>query len=211
MDGNGRWAKKRGLPRSAGHTAGAANFRTITRYASSIGVKYLTLYAFSTENWNRPAEEVSALMRLFRQYLEEALSDFMDENIRVRFLGDVSAFSPELQALLLEQTLEYTAAEYCSEVQTLYDLWCAGDEAALRQSLEEDIPDLTAEEAALYEEYLDAMIIQRNKDMLDVATSYLESGDTVFFAVGLAHLLQENGLVDTLQDAGYTVERVIYS
>lgn len=100
MDGNGRWAKKRGLPRSAGHTAGAANFRTITRYASSIGVKYLTLYAFSTENWNRPAEEVSALMKLFHQYLEEALRDFMDENIRVRFLGDVSAFAPELQALI---------------------------------------------------------------------------------------------------------------
>lgn len=100
MDGNGRWAKKRGLPRSAGHTAGAANFRTITRYASSIGVKYLTLYAFSTENWNRPEQEVSALMRLFKQYLEEALSDFMDENIRVKFLGDVSAFSPELQALI---------------------------------------------------------------------------------------------------------------
>ena len=100
MDGNGRWAKKRGLPRSAGHTAGAANFRTITRYAASIGVKYLTLYAFSTENWNRPAEEVSALMKLFHQYLEEALRDFMDENIRVRFLGDVSAFTPELQALI---------------------------------------------------------------------------------------------------------------
>ena len=75
MDGNGRWAKKRGLPRTAGHTAGAANFRTITRYASSIGVKYLTVYAFSTENWNRPAEEVSALMKLFHQYLEEALRD----------------------------------------------------------------------------------------------------------------------------------------
>ncbi len=100
MDGNGRWAKKRGLPRSAGHTAGAANFRTITRYAASIGVKYLTLYAFSTENWNRPAEEVSALMKLFHQYLEEALRDFMDENIRVHFLGDVTAFSPELQKLI---------------------------------------------------------------------------------------------------------------
>jgi len=111
MDGNGRWAKKRGLPRSAGHTAGAANFRTITRYASSIGVKYLTLYAFSTENWNRPAEEVSALMRLFRQYLEEALSDFMDENIRVRFLGDVSAFSPELQALIRRVEAESAAKD----------------------------------------------------------------------------------------------------
>ena len=78
MDGNGRWAKKRGLPRTAGHTAGAQNFRTITRYASSIGVKYLTLYAFSTENWSRPVDEVSALMKLFHQYLEEALSDFMN-------------------------------------------------------------------------------------------------------------------------------------
>ena len=100
MDGNGRWAKKRGLPRTAGHTAGAQNFRTITRYASSIGVKYLTLYAFSTENWSRPAEEVSALMKLFHQYLEEALRDFMDENIRVRFIGDISAFAPDLQALI---------------------------------------------------------------------------------------------------------------
>lgn len=100
MDGNGRWAKKRGLPRTAGHTAGAANFRTITRYAASIGVKYLTLYAFSTENWSRPAEEVSALMKLFHQYLEEALRDFMDENIRVRFIGDISAFAPDLQALI---------------------------------------------------------------------------------------------------------------
>lgn len=102
MDGNGRWANARRLPRSAGHRAGAENFRTITRYASKIGVKYLTLYAFSTENWSRPAEEVGALMSLFKDYLEEALRDFMDENIRVRFIGDVSAFSPELQKLIRE-------------------------------------------------------------------------------------------------------------
>ena len=100
MDGNGRWAKKRGLPRSAGHTAGANNFRTITRYCSRIGIPYLTVYAFSTENWRRPAEEVGALMRLFKQYLEEALRDFMDENIRVIFIGDTSAFSPELRELI---------------------------------------------------------------------------------------------------------------
>lgn len=102
MDGNGRWAKQRKLPRSAGHKAGAENFRTITRYAAKIGIKYLTLYAFSTENWSRPNEEVNALMGLFQQYLEEALRDFMDENIRVRFLGDVTAFSPQLQALIHE-------------------------------------------------------------------------------------------------------------
>ena len=100
MDGNGRWAKKRSLPRSAGHTAGANNFRTITRYCSRIGIPYLTVYAFSTENWRRPAEEVGALMRLFKQYLEEALRDFMDENIRVIFIGDTSAFSPELRELI---------------------------------------------------------------------------------------------------------------
>lgn len=100
MDGNGRWAKKRRQPRSVGHRAGAQNFRTITRYAAKIGIKYLTLYAFSTENWSRPAEEVGGLMGLFKDYLEEALRDFMEENIRVRFIGDVSAFSPSLQALM---------------------------------------------------------------------------------------------------------------
>ena len=102
MDGNGRWAKKRGLPRTAGHTVGAANFKTITRYCASIGIEYLTVYAFSTENWKRPPEEVSALMKLFRQYLEEALRDFLDENIKVRFIGDTSVFPQELQTLIRE-------------------------------------------------------------------------------------------------------------
>lgn len=102
MDGNGRWAKKRLQPRTLGHRAGAQNFRAITRYASQIGIKYLTVYAFSTENWSRPAEEVGALLRLFKDYLEEALRDFMDENIRVRFIGDVAAFPQELRELIAE-------------------------------------------------------------------------------------------------------------
>lgn len=102
MDGNGRWAKKRGMPRSLGHKEGASNFKRITMYASKIGVRYLTMYAFSTENWNRPFQEVGALMKLFKQYLEEALRDFLDENIKVNFLGDVSKFSPELQKLIHE-------------------------------------------------------------------------------------------------------------
>ncbi len=100
MDGNGRWAKKRGLPRTSGHIKGAANFRTITKYASTIGVKYFTVYAFSTENWNRPLEEVSALMKIFKDYLSEALADFMDENIIVKFIGDTSAFSNDLRELI---------------------------------------------------------------------------------------------------------------
>jgi len=102
MDGNGRWAKKRGLPRSAGHTVGAAVFKTITRYCSSIGIQYLTVYAFSTENWKRPQDEVGAIMKLFGQYLEDALRDFLNENIVVRFIGDTSAFSPQLQKLISE-------------------------------------------------------------------------------------------------------------
>ena len=108
MDGNGRWAKKRGLPRTAGQTVGANNFRTITKYCSNIGIPYLTVYAFSTENWKRPADEVQALMKLFRQYLEEALRDFQEENIKVIFLGDKSGFAPELQELI-ERTEEASA------------------------------------------------------------------------------------------------------
>lgn len=102
MDGNGRWAKKRGLPRSAGHTAGAQNFRTIARYCSDIGIKYLTVYAFSTENWKRPQDEVGALMKLFKSYLQEALTDFKDDSIIVKFIGDTSAFNSDLQQLIKE-------------------------------------------------------------------------------------------------------------
>ena len=102
MDGNGRWAKKRGMPRQAGHQAGASNFRKITRYCNSIGIKNLTVYAFSTENWRRPKDEVDALMNLFYDYLVEALADFREENIRTVFIGDVTAFDPKLQKLMKE-------------------------------------------------------------------------------------------------------------
>ena len=102
MDGNGRWAKKRGLPRTAGHKAGASTFRKISRYCSDIGIKYLTLYAFSTENWNRPPEEVNTLMRYFREYLKEALRDFRDDTIILRFIGDISAFPEDIQELMRE-------------------------------------------------------------------------------------------------------------
>ena len=102
MDGNGRWAKKRGLPRTAGHKAGATTFRRISRYCSNIGIKYLTLYAFSTENWNRPQEEVNTLMRYFREYLQEALRDFRDDTIILRFIGDITAFPEDIQELMKE-------------------------------------------------------------------------------------------------------------
>ena len=99
MDGNGRWAKKRGLPRTAGHAAGAETFRRIANYCRTLGVEYLTVYAFSTENWKRSADEISGIMRLLRRYLEEALADMEKNRVRFKFFGDLSKLSPELQAL----------------------------------------------------------------------------------------------------------------
>ncbi len=97
MDGNGRWAKKRGLPRQAGHKVGAEAFRTIANYAKSIGLKYLTVYAFSTENWKRSPEEVDAIMDLLEQYLRELIRDMDKNQVRFCFFGDLSRLSPELR------------------------------------------------------------------------------------------------------------------
>ena len=99
MDGNGRWAKKRALPRSAGHTAGAKTFKDIARYCNKIGLKYLTVYAFSTENWKRPKEEIQNIMNLLRDYLRDA-ENFKDENIRVRFIGDLEPLDDDIKALI---------------------------------------------------------------------------------------------------------------
>ena len=108
MDGNGRWAKKRGLPRTAGHKAGAEVFRDIATYCRELGVEYLTVYAFSTENWKRPADEVSTIMGLLKQYMLEAIDSMERDQIRLRFLGDLSTISPELQALI-EKTNEISS------------------------------------------------------------------------------------------------------
>ena len=97
MDGNGRWAKSRGLPRQAGHKVGAEAFRTIANYAKSIGLNYLTVYAFSTENWKRSPEEVEAIMELLERYLSEAIRDMEKNKVRFCFFGDLSRLSPQLQ------------------------------------------------------------------------------------------------------------------
>ena len=96
MDGNGRWAKKRGLPRTAGHAAGAETFRTIATYCKDIGLDYLTVYAFSTENWKRPAEEVGAIMGLLKKYLLEAIGQMERDRVKMEFFGDLSPLTPEL-------------------------------------------------------------------------------------------------------------------
>lgn len=97
MDGNGRWAKKRGLPRTAGHTKGAQVFHDISLYCNRLGVSSAYFYAFSTENWVRPADEISGIMRLFGEYLIKAL-DYEKDNIRLKFLGDRAPLPPEYRA-----------------------------------------------------------------------------------------------------------------
>ena len=101
MDGNGRWAKNRSLPRTAGHAAGSKTFKDIARYCNKIGLKYLTVYAFSTENWKRPKEEVDNIMKIFKEYLEDTKS-FKDENIQLQFIGDRSVLDEEIQRLMTE-------------------------------------------------------------------------------------------------------------
>ena len=102
MDGNGRWAKKRGLPRTAGHKVGAEVFRDIATYCQELGLEYLTIYAFSTENWKRPKDEVDVLMSLLEQYLQEAIDTMERDHIRLRVLGDVAGLSPQLQRMIDE-------------------------------------------------------------------------------------------------------------
>jgi undecaprenyl diphosphate synthase len=96
MDGNGRWAKKRGLPRTAGHRAGAKAVEKICEAAYNAGVEYLTLYAFSTENWTRPAEEVNMLMNLLRDYLSDSLNNAKKNNMRIRVIGDRTGLSQDI-------------------------------------------------------------------------------------------------------------------
>ena len=157
MDGNGRWASKRGLPRFAGHKAGADTFKRIARYCNKIGIKYLTVYAFSTENWKRPQKEVAAIIELLRNYLRDA-ENYKKENIRVRFLGDVSVFDREIQTKIAESQAEskdFTglnlniAINYGGKDELVHAAKLLAEETAAGQLSPEDI-DEAALEARLY-------------------------------------------------------------
>ena len=128
MDGNGRWAKQRGLPRTAGHAAGAESFRRIANYCRTLGVRYLTVYAFSTENWKRSEDEILGIMRLLRKYLEEALRDMEKNKVAFRFFGDLSRLDPKLQKMC--QDAENRSKDY--EVQVNFCLNYGGRDEIVR-------------------------------------------------------------------------------
>ena len=159
MDGNGRWAKQRGLPRTAGHKAGAESFRNIANYCRTLGVKYLTVYAFSTENWKRSVEEVSGIMLLLRRYLEEALRDMEKNHVCFRFFGDLSRLSPDLRKLCLDA--QNRSSEY-HEVQVNFCLNYGGRDEIIRaaRNFAADVAAGKADpeklDEALFENYLDS-------------------------------------------------------
>ena len=173
MDGNGRWAKKRGLPRTAGHAAGAESFRTIANYCRTLGVKYLTVYAFSTENWKRSADEVAGIMRLLGRYLREALEDMEKNRVCFRFFGDLSKLSPELQKLCNDAVSR--SAEY--DVQVNFCLNYGGRDEIVRaaQSFAADVAAGKCQPGDLTEEMLSQYLY--SKDVPDPELIIRPSGE----------------------------------
>ncbi|MCL2031043.1 MAG: polyprenyl diphosphate synthase [Oscillospiraceae bacterium] len=147
MDGNGRWARARGLPRVAGHAAGSENFRRIATFCKDIGLEYLTVYAFSTENWSRPPEELDAIFGLLRKYLDESLEKMERDRVRMRFPGDISALPDDIaarirQAEALSETFEGVLISVCVNY--------GGRDEIVRaaRALQEDAVPVTAESLA---------------------------------------------------------------
>lgn len=158
LDGNGRWAKSKGMPRNYGHTQGARNVEKICEAAYNMGIEYLTVYAFSTENWSRPKEEVDALMKLLRSYLKNCLRDAAKNNMRVRVIGDRSGLDKDLQNEI--RTLEDTTASYTGLNFTVALNYGSKDEMLRAMNkLKNDIETGVIENAniteELFESYLD--------------------------------------------------------
>ena len=160
MDGNGRWAKQRGLPRTAGHAAGAESFRTIANYCRKIGVKYLTVYAFSTENWKRSADEVAGIMRLLRKYLEEALADMEKNRVCFRFFGDLTKLSPQLQALCRDA--EKRSEDYDVQVNFCLNYGGRDEIAAAARSFAADVAAGIHKPEDLTEELFSGYLYSKN-------------------------------------------------
>jgi len=157
MDGNGRWAKKRGLPRTMGHKAGAEAFRRTANYCRTLGVEYLTVYAFSTENWKRSEEEVSGIMKLLARYLEEALMDMEKNHVRFKFFGDLTRLDPALQKLCRDA--QSRSAQF-HEVQVNFCLNYGGRDEIVKatQAFARDVADGKRQPEELTEELLSSYL-----------------------------------------------------
>jgi len=158
LDGNGRWAKSKGMPRNYGHTAGAKNVETVCEAANEIGIKYLTLYAFSTENWNRPQAEVDALMKLLESYLKNCIKTADKNNMRIRVIGEIGRLSENFQDRIKE--LEKHSAKNTGLNLTIAINYGSRDEMirAMRHMMEDhDAGQLTIDEITdeKFSSYLD--------------------------------------------------------
>lgn len=173
MDGNGRWAKKRGLPRTAGHAAGGEAFRRIANYCRTLGVEYLTVYAFSTENWKRSEEEVGGIMRLLHKYLTEALEDMEKNRVRFRFFGDLSRLNPKLRKLCLDA--ESRSSDY--DVQVNFCLNYGGRDELVKaaSAFAKDVADGVHKPEDLTEELLSSYLY--SKDVPDPELIIRPSGE----------------------------------
>lgn len=120
MDGNGRWAQKRGMPRSYGHSVGAETFRRVAEYCRKIGIRYMTVYAFSTENWKRPPEEVQTIMNILEDYINKCVGNTEEENIHVRFIGNLSVFSQDLREKMQRIDRETAHNPFCLNIAINY-------------------------------------------------------------------------------------------
>ena len=160
MDGNGRWAKKRGLPRTAGHMAGAETFRRIANYCRSIGVQYLTVYAFSTENWKRSAEEVAGIMKLLGSYMAEAMKNMTKNQVRFRFWGDLDRLSPELRALC--RKVEEESKQYDVQVNFCFNYGGRDELVSAAKAFAQDVADGRYHPEDLTEDLLSTYLYSAN-------------------------------------------------
>ena len=167
MDGNGRWAKKRGLPRQAGHVTGAQVFRKITKYCEKCGVRYLTVYAFSTENWRRPQDEVEAIMNLLRQYLRESLVDFQQENIVVRFIGNREELASDIRDLI-EEAEQSTAHKTGMTLNIALNYGGQQEITAAARKLAQQVADGTLNAADINEDMLEKALYTEEQPPVDL-------------------------------------------
>ena len=161
MDGNGRWAKKRSRPRTVGHAAGAENFRTIATYCKEIGIDYLTVYAFSTENWKRPADEVGAIMGLLKKYLLEAIGQMERDRVKMEFFGDLSLLAPELRELC-ERTREISRHYEGCQVNICLNYGGRDELVRAAQAFAQDCIDGRADPNHLNADQLSGYLYSRN-------------------------------------------------